>query len=81
MRKLALAAALLISIGAALHAQSSEADADLAVFNHPQRAVDDSQNLNITFANGVQTNANLGVLPTDNKYGRRIVQLAFKFYF
>jgi hypothetical protein len=51
------------------------------VFNHPQRAVDDSQNLNITFANGVQTNANLGRLPTDNKYGRRIVQLAFKFYF
>ena len=51
------------------------------VFNHPQRAVDESQNLNITFANGVQTNANLGLLPTDNKYGRRIVQLAFKFYF
>jgi hypothetical protein len=51
------------------------------VFNHPQRAPDDAQNLNVTFANGVQTNANLGLLPSDNKYGRRIIQLAFKFYF
>jgi len=25
--------------------------------------------------------ANFGVLPQDNKYGRRIVQMAFKFYF
>jgi hypothetical protein len=51
------------------------------VFNHPQRAPDDAQNLDLTFADGVQTNANFGLLPTDNKYGRRIVQLAFKFYF
>ena len=51
------------------------------VFNHPQRAPDDARNLDLTYANGVQTNANFGLLPTDNKYGRRIVQLAFKFYF
>ena len=51
------------------------------IFNHPQRAPDDAQNLDLTFANGVQTNANFGLLPTDNKYGRRIIQMAFKFYF
>ena len=51
------------------------------VFNHPQRAPDDNRNLNLTYANGVQTEANFGLLPVDNKYGRRILQLAFKFYF
>lgn len=51
------------------------------VFNHPQRTPDDAQNLDLTFANGVQTNANFGLLPTDNKYGRRIIQMAFKLYF
>jgi len=51
------------------------------VFNHPQRAPDDAKNLHLIFANGRQTNADFGLLPTDNKYGRRILQLAFKFYF
>ena len=51
------------------------------VFNHPQRAPDDTKNLDLTYANGVQTNANFGLLPADNKYGRRILQMAFKFYF
>jgi carboxypeptidase family protein len=51
------------------------------VFNHPQRQMDDNNNLNLHFTNGVQDNAGFGVLPTDNKYGRRIIQLAFKFYF
>jgi hypothetical protein len=51
------------------------------VFNHPQRQPDDNTNLNLDFTNGVMTNKNFGVLPTDNKYGRRIIQLAFKFYF
>jgi hypothetical protein len=51
------------------------------VFNHPQRAPDDARNLDLTYANGVQTNANFGLLPTDNKYGRRLLQMAFKFYF
>ncbi len=51
------------------------------VFNHPQRFVDDNVNLNLDYTNGVMTNPNFGILPRDNKYGRRIVQLAFKFYF
>jgi hypothetical protein len=51
------------------------------VFNHPQRFVDNNANLNLNYENGVMTNQNFGVLPRDNKYGRRIVQLAFKFYF
>ena len=46
-----------------------------------QRAPDDNVNLNLNFANGVQTNRSFGLLPTDNKYGRRIIQMAFKFYF
>ena len=33
------------------------------------------------FDNGVQTNAEFGKLPDDNKYGRRIVQLSAKFEF
>jgi hypothetical protein len=51
------------------------------VFNHPQRFVDDNINLNLDYTNGVMTNQQFGTLPRDNKYGRRIVQLAFKFYF
>jgi hypothetical protein len=51
------------------------------VFNHPQRAPDDTQNFDLNYTNGSQTNANFGLLPTDNKYGHRILQLAFKFYF
>ena len=51
------------------------------VFNHPQRAPDDAQNFDLNYTNGSQTNANFGLLPTDNKYGHRILQLAFKFYF
>ena len=51
------------------------------VFNHPQRTFDDPTNLTLNFANGVQTNQNFGVLPQDNKYGHRILQMAFKFYF
>ena len=37
------------------------------VFNHPQRASDDTTNLDLTYTNGVQTNANFGLLPPDNK--------------
>jgi hypothetical protein len=51
------------------------------VFNHPQRTPDDATNLNLTYTNGQQTNAAFGVLPDNNKYGHRILQLAFKFYF
>ena len=51
------------------------------VFNHPQRFMDDNRNLKLDFQNGVMTNAEFGVLPEDRKYGRRIVQLAFKYFF
>lgn len=51
------------------------------LFNHPQRFLDDSQNLDLNYTNGVQTSVNFGLLPTDNKFGRRIVQMAFKFFF
>ena len=51
------------------------------VFNHPQRFMDDNRNLNLDFTNGVQTNADFGILPRDRKFGRRIIQLAFKYFF
>jgi hypothetical protein len=51
------------------------------VLNHPQRQPDDNVNLNLNFVNGVQTNTAFGLLPDDNKFGRRIIQMAFKFYF
>jgi carboxypeptidase family protein len=51
------------------------------VFNHPQRFLDDNTNLKLQYTNGQLSNTQFGVLPRDNKYGRRIVQLAFKMYF
>jgi hypothetical protein len=51
------------------------------VFNHPQRFYDDAVNLKLQYTNGVLDNPDFGVLPRDRKYGRRIVQLAFKYYF
>jgi hypothetical protein len=51
------------------------------VFNHPQRFLDDNVNLKLNFQNGVMTSSDFGVLPRNRKYGRRIVQLAFKIYF
>ncbi|MEN3339336.1 MAG: hypothetical protein V7647_3012 [Acidobacteriota bacterium] len=51
------------------------------VFNHPQRFLDDNVNLKLAYDNGILSNADFGVLPKNRKYGRRIVQLAFKFYF
>ena len=52
------------------------------VFNHPQRQPDDNVNLNLDFTNGsADQRRTSGVLPDDNKYGRRIIQMAFKFYF
>jgi hypothetical protein len=40
-----------------------------------------ARNLTLVFDNGVQTNADFGKLPDDNKYGRRIVQLSARFEF
>ncbi len=51
------------------------------LFNHPQRFMDDNRALKLDYQNGVLNNAGFGVLPTDRKYGRRIIQLALKFYF
>jgi hypothetical protein len=49
--------------------------------NHPIRYPDTARNLTLVFDNGVQTNAEFGRLPEDNKYGRRIVQLSARFEF
>jgi hypothetical protein len=51
------------------------------VLNHAIAFPDSNNNLTLNFVNGVQTNAGFGKLPTDNKYGRRIVQLALRYTF
>ena len=50
-------------------------------FNHPIRYPDAARNLTLVFEQGVQANPEFGRLPEDNKYGRRIVQLAARFEF
>jgi tetratricopeptide (TPR) repeat protein len=71
MRKLALAAALLISIGAELHAQSSDADADLAVFNRAvqlqeagdlEAAASEYQRFLVSQPRNIEALSNLGVI-------------------
>jgi hypothetical protein len=51
------------------------------VLNHPTWYPDSGQNLTLNYTNGVQTNANFGKINEDNKFGRRIVQLALRFTF
>jgi Carboxypeptidase regulatory-like domain len=51
------------------------------LFNHPQRFMDDNRALKLDFQNGVLANVDYGILPTDRKYGRRIIQLAIKYFF
>ncbi|HXK08941.1 MAG TPA: carboxypeptidase regulatory-like domain-containing protein [Vicinamibacteria bacterium] len=51
------------------------------VLNHPIWYPDQSANLTLNYTNGVQTNANFGKINEDNKFGRRIVQLALRFTF
>lgn len=51
------------------------------VFNHPIRFADTGRNLTLRFENGVQSNPDFGRLPEDNKFGRRIVQLVFRYTF
>ncbi len=48
--------------------------------NHPLRSLN-QRNITLQFKDGKLDNSDFGVLPKDNKFGRRIVQLAFKFYF
>ncbi len=51
------------------------------LFNHPSRYPDRARNLTLVFERGVLANPEFGKLPEDNKYGRRIVQLAARFEF
>ena len=51
------------------------------VFNHPTWYPDTGANLTLNYTNGVQTNADFGKINEDNKFGRRIVQLALRFTF
>jgi hypothetical protein len=51
------------------------------VLNHPTWYPDSGQNLTLNYSNGVQTNANFGKINEDNKFGRRIVQVALRFVF
>jgi len=51
------------------------------VLNHPTWYPDGGQNLTLNYTNGVQTNTNFGKINEDNKFGRRIVQLALRFTF
>jgi hypothetical protein len=52
------------------------------VLNHPISYPDNGQNLTLRFVNGERANdPNFGKLPEDNKFGRRIVQLALRFMF
>jgi hypothetical protein len=50
-------------------------------FNHPIAYPDPGNNLTLRFTNGVLSDPNFGKLPDDNKFGRRIVQLALRFTF
>jgi hypothetical protein len=50
--------------------------------NMAQRFPDPNNNLTLRYENGVLANADtFGILPQNNKFGRRIVQVAAKFYF
>jgi hypothetical protein len=51
------------------------------VFNHPIRAPDPATNLTLDYDLGEQVNADFGRLPEDNKFGRRIVQIALRYTF
>jgi hypothetical protein len=52
------------------------------VLNHPISYPDPATNLTLRYAGGVLANPNdFGRLPEDNKFGRRIIQLALRFTF
>jgi len=51
------------------------------VLNHPTWYPDSGQNLTLRYTNGVQSNADFGKINEDNKFGRRIVQVALRFTF
>jgi hypothetical protein len=51
------------------------------VFNHPIAFPDNGANLTLRFNNGQMTDPNFGKLPDNNKFGRRIIQIAARFTF
>ena len=52
------------------------------VLNHPIAFPDPGTNLTLKFDHGKLANANdFGRVPEDNKFGRRIIQLALRFTF
>jgi hypothetical protein len=51
------------------------------VLNHPTWYPDTAQNLTLHYTNGVQDNATFGKINEDNKFGRRIVQVALRYTF
>jgi hypothetical protein len=51
------------------------------VFNHPTWYPDQGANLTLNYNNGVQQNAGFGKINEDNKFGRRVVQLALRYTF
>jgi hypothetical protein len=52
------------------------------VLNHPLRFPNPGTNLTLQFDRGQLANPNeFGRLPEDNKFGRRIIQLALRFIF
>jgi hypothetical protein len=51
------------------------------VLNHPIAFPDQATNLTLRFDHGVLSNPEFAKLPDDNKFGRRIVQLALRYSF
>jgi hypothetical protein len=51
------------------------------VLNHPIAFPDTSNNLTVHYTNGVMDSPGFGQLPQDNKFGRRIVQIALRYTF
>jgi hypothetical protein len=51
------------------------------VLNHPTWYPDTTQNLTLHFTNGVMDRPDFGKINEDNKFGRRIVQVALRFTF
>ena len=61
--------------------EAAAADRGLQRAQPPDRDAASSTNLQLQFTNGVQSNPNFGKLGDDNKFGRRIVQLAVRYTF
>jgi hypothetical protein len=51
------------------------------VFNHPLAFPDQTTNLTLNFTNGVLSNPEFAKKNDNNKFGRRIIQLALRYSF